>query len=258
MLSLLLVLAWLAPPQAAPPLPIDVTRIEVGAPMVVAEIDTGKLKGEVRRLCWSPDGASLYIQTAEAEPPVERFRHYSVTLEGGALTPLDRAPDWAATYWAVKQDRTAPGLESLVIEVQQGTESIKTGTGPAGVLDRSSSPDRVAMGSPSVDGLASANMGNDKARVVRLTLLGTDIATWTNERPYPGARFSWGPSRAGALVYVGEKGQLVFLDQNKQKRPVAATKDAVLPAWSTDGKRLAFLQKTGRKKYALTWAPVSW
>ena len=256
MLSLLL-LAWLASPQA-PTLPVDVTKIEVGAPVVVTEIDTGKLKGEVRRLSWSPDGRSLYIQTAESDPPVERFRHYSLALDGGALTPLDREPDWAANYWAVKQDRAAPGIGSLTIEVVQGTENIKTGTGPAGVLDRSSSPDRVAAGSPSVEGLASGNMGNDRARVVRLTLLGTDIATWTNERPYPGARFSWGPANSGTLVYVGEKGQLVFFDQKKQKRAISSVKDAVLPAWSTDGTRVAYLQKTGRKKYLVTWARVSW
>jgi hypothetical protein len=39
---------------------------------------------------------------------------------------------------------------------------------------------------------------------------------------------------------------------------ISSTKDAVLPAWSADGKRLAYLQKTGRKKYLVLWAPVGW
>lgn len=255
MLSLL-ILAWLAVPQTPVQSPIDVTKIRVGTATVVADIDTGKLKGEVRRLCWSPDGASLYLQTVESDPPVERLHHYSLPLDGGALTPIDAQPEWAARYWAVKQDRVAPGVESLVIDIVQGTENIKTGPGQAGVLDRSSSPERVAGGTPSVDSLASGNMGNDRARIVRLTLLGTDIATWTNERPYPGARFSWGPSNSGALVYVGDKGQLVFFDYQKQKQAITATKDAVLPAWSADGQRLAYLQKTGKKKFLVLWAPV--
>jgi len=253
----LLLLAWLASLQAAP-LPIDVATIKVGTPVVITEIDTGKLKGEVRRLCWSPDGGSLYLQVAESDPPVERVRHYSIPLEGGTLAPIDREPAWAADFWAVKQDRVAPGIESLVIDVVQGNENLKSGPGQAGVLDRSSSPDRVAAGNPSVESLASGNMGTERARVVRLTLLGTDIATWVNERPFPGARFSWGPRNSGALVYVGEKGQLVFFDQRKQKQTVASVKDTLLPAWSADGKRLAYLQKTGRKKFVLAWAPLAW
>jgi hypothetical protein len=253
----LLVLASLAVPQAAMA-PLDVTKIEVGAPVVAAEIDTGKLKGEVRRLCWSPDGATLYLQTAEGNPPVEIPHHYSIAVNGGTVTPLGEQPDWAGRFWDLKQDRVAPGNPALVIEVVQGSATLKSGVGQAGVLDRSSSPDSVASSHPSADSLAVGNMGNERARVVRLTLLGHDIATWTNERPYPGGRFSWGPSHGDALVYVGEKGQLVFFDQKQHKRPIAATRDAVLPAWSTDGKRLAYLQKTGRKKYLVMWAPVGW
>jgi hypothetical protein len=258
MLPLLLLLTSLALTQAAHTPPIDVTTIEVGTSTVVAEIDTGKLKGEARRLCWSEDGATLYLQTAEGTPPLERLHHYAIAVQGGAIEPLAEEPKWATAYWAVKQDRVAPGIESLVIDVVQGSENMKTGTGPAGVLDRSASPDSVATSNPSVESLASGNMGNQRARVVRLTLLGNDIATWINERPMPGTRFSWGPNGGGALVYVGEKGQLVFFDQKKQKRPVAGTKDTLLPAWSADGKRLAYLQKTGRKKFALTTAPVGW
>jgi len=38
---------------------------------------------------------------------------------------------------------------------------------------------------------------------------------------------------------------------------VAGAKDAVLPAWTRDGSRLAWAQKTGRRKYALVAAAVS-
>lgn len=257
MLSLLL-LAWLLPAQSAPKLAIDVSSLKVGTPMAVTEIDTGKLRGDVRRLAWSPDGATLYLQTAEGTQPLATLHHYAVGVQDGALTPLEKEPDWAARYWEVKQDRVAPGIPSLEIQVVQGTENIKTGTGQSGVLDRSSSPDRVAGNNPSVDSLMVGNMGNQRAEVVRLILLTETIATWTNERPRPGMRFGWGPRGSGALVYVGEKGQLVFFDQAKHRQAVGRVKDAVLPAWSPDGGRVAYLQKIGRKKYAVTWIPVGW
>lgn len=253
----LLLLAWLVPAQSAPK-PIDVSLIEVGVPVVVAEIDTGKLKGEVRRLAWSPDGTLLYLQTAEGRPPLETLHHYSMALAGGPVIPIAEQPEWAARYWQVKQDSAAPGIPALAIDVVQGTETIKSGTGPAGTLDRSSSPDRVAAGSPNPADLANANMSNDRARVVRLVLLGHDVAVWTNERVIPGARFSWGPTGSGALVHVGDKGELVFFDQSKRSQVVAKVKDASLPAWSADGGRIAYLRKTGRKTYAVTWVPIGW
>jgi Tol biopolymer transport system component len=37
---------------------------------------------------------------------------------------------------------------------------------------------------------------------------------------------------------------------------VATTKGAAFPAWSTDGTRLAFVQRTGKKKYRLMIAAV--
>jgi hypothetical protein len=38
---------------------------------------------------------------------------------------------------------------------------------------------------------------------------------------------------------------------------VPEVKDALLPAWSMDGARLAWVQKSGRKKYTLFWSTVT-
>ena len=67
-----------------------------------------------------------------------------------------REPEWAAPILGGQAGPRAPGMESLAIEMVQGTENIKTGPGQAGVLDRSSSPERVAAGSPSVEACARA------------------------------------------------------------------------------------------------------
>jgi hypothetical protein len=235
---------------------LDVSTLAVGRPVVVAEVDTSRLKGEARRLAWEPDGTTLYLQTSEGKPPGEKVRHYTVDVAGGTPSLVDREPEWAAQYWAVKQDRVAPGMPALVIEIWQGIETLKPGVGAAGVLDRQSSPDAVAGGSPSVASLSDGAHANQHASVTRLKLVGEDIAVWINERPYPGARFSWGPPGSGALVYTGEHGELVLFDRQKHRQSVPDVSGAFLPAWSADGGRLAYLQKTGRKKITIAWVPL--
>jgi hypothetical protein len=70
--------------------------------------------------------------------------------------------------------------------------------------------------------------------------------------------FGWGPLGSGTIVYTDrEAGHLMLLDQHKHKQTVSGVKDALLPAWSIDGTRLAWVQKAGRKKYTLQWAAVS-
>ncbi len=249
------VLACFAASQApAVAVPLDVSSLKIGAPTVVVEVDTGKLKGDLRRLAWAPDGDSLYLQTAEGNPPLEKLHHYTVAVKGGPVTAVEQEPEWAARYWQIKQDRIAPGLPSLVIDVKQGQETIKTGTGPSGVLDRTIDP--AGAPNPTPDNLAQGTMGNQKANVVRLQLLGEDIGVWRNERVIPGTKFGWGPAGSGSLVFVDEEGRLVFFDQQKHRKTVSGARDVLLPAWSADGARLAYLEKAGRKKYALMWVPV--
>jgi hypothetical protein len=252
---LALVLSFACFPAAQGPA-VDVSTLTLGPPVLIAEVDTAKIKGVVRRLAWEPDGTTLYLQTAEGRPPDEKVRHYAIEVAGGAMVTLDREPDWAAQYWAVKQDRSAPGVPSLAIDVQQGIETLKAGVGASGVLDRQSSPDAVAGSNPSVSSLTDAAHGNQNATVTRLKLVGEDIAVWVNERPFPGAKFSWGPAGSGALVYTGEHGELVLFDRQKHRQRVPDVKEAFLPAWSADGSRLAFIQKTGRKKVAISWIAV--
>ena len=238
--------------QAAPSTLLDVTALKVTPATVVTEVDTGRLKGEPRRVCWSPDGGMLYIQTGEGNPPQETLRHYTVLSGGGPIVKVDVEPDWASAFWATKQDRVAPGIPSLMIEVDQREETQKLGMAPAGALDRTGSPESTA-GTISPD----AGTGNQKAHVVRLSLLGQIVGSWSNERVIPGTRFSWGPAGSGTIVYVAEGGRLVLFDREKRTQAVKDVKDALLPAWSTDGGRIAYLAKTARKKYALSWVGIS-
>lgn len=242
----------LAPSPQAPGHPVDVSSLIAGPPTVVVELDLGKLKGEPRQLCWSPDLTELYLQTAEGKPPQERLRHYVITVAGGAMASVERVPAWAVEYWNVKQDRIAPGMPSLEIAVEQTVETLKTGVGQAGVLDRQSSPSGVvANNGPTPDSLAAGQHGNSLANVVRLKLVGEEIAIWVNERPIPGTRFGWGPSGTGSLVCLDEQGSLVLFDRLKHRQTIKGVKDAMLPAWSADGARLAYVQKLGKKRIAV-------
>jgi hypothetical protein len=255
MLSVLC-LAWFVSGQApAPPRALDVTLLHTSAPTVIADIDLGKLKGEPRQLSWSPDGELLYLQTAEGKPPEEKLRHYTVARVGGVVTTIDKAPDWAVRYWEVKQDQFAPGDLSLKIQVDRRQENVKAGMGPAGALDRQSNP--AGGGAPSGGDLAIGAHGDYLANVTTLTLIGEPLLTWVDvSRAYPGTRFSWGPSGSGALVFAADDGRLCFFDAKKHRVFVDGPASVSMPAWSTDGARVAYLQKTGRKKSSIMWIDV--
>jgi hypothetical protein len=236
---------------------LDVSTLAVGTPTTVMELDLAKLKGDLRELAWSSDGTQFYVQTVEHKGKEDTLHHYLITASGGAIANQGAEPTWAAEYWRFKSDRYAPGLPSLVIDVKQGIENVKYGTGSAGAADRTSGGlvGQNEFGN-SADNVARASQ-SQKQNVIRLVLLDETIGTWVDQRPTPGTTFSWGPSGSGAIAFVDEEGTVVLLDSQKHKQRIAATRDVYLPAWSTDGSRLAYLQKTGRNTYVLVWSPLT-
>ena len=229
-------------------MPLDATAIKAGAPVPVAELDLGRLKGDLRQIGWAPDGTELYIQTVEGPAPSEHPRHYVVPATGGAPTSVDRQPEWAQTYWAFKSDRSAPGVPTLMIDVKQTLENLKFGTGSAGAADGG---DRAGGGTV----MSGANLDraaqSQKLTVWRFILLDQIVSEFVNQRPIPGLMFSWGPRGTGVIAYTDADGRLTLLDQERRRQTIGGVKDAVLPAWSTGGERLAYAQKTGRRKYRL-------
>ena len=79
---------------------------------------------------------------------------------------------------------------------------------------------------------------------------------WVNERPVPGARFGWGPAGTGSLVCLDEQGSLVLFDRSKHRQTIKGVKNALLPAWSADGSRLAYVQRLGKKRIAIATLPL--
>ncbi len=253
--------ALVLPQGPVPTLPastsIDVSALAAGVPAIVTELDLGRLKGEVRQLAWSSDGTQFYVQTVERKGKEDLPHHYVIAAAGGAITSADAEPAWASDYWRFKSDRYAPGVASLVIDVKQSIENVKYGTGSAGAADRASGglTGQNEYGN-SADNVAKAAQ-SQKQNVIKLVLLDETIGTWVDQRPTPGMTFSWGPSGSGAIAFVDDEGRVVLLDDQKHMQRIAGTKDAYLPAWSTDGARLAYLYKSGRNKYTLAWSTLT-
>src|SRR5215471_2343995 len=42
-------------------------QVTLAAPQPVAELDTGKLKGDITQLAWSTDGSEFYVQTVDRD-----------------------------------------------------------------------------------------------------------------------------------------------------------------------------------------------
>jgi len=244
----LVVVSALAEQTLGIAMPLDATALEAGAPVLVTELDLGKLKGDLRQIGWSLDGAQFYIQTVDGTPPAEHPHHYLVPATGGVPASVDRQPEWAQAYWAFKSDRSAPGVPTLMIDVKQTLETLKFGTGSAGAADGG---DRAGGGTVMSGANVERAAQSQKVTVWRFTLLDEIVSEFVNQRPIPGLMFSWGPRGTGAIAYTDSDGRLRLLDQERRKQTIAGVKDAVLPAWSTDGERLAWAQKSGRRKFGL-------
>jgi hypothetical protein len=236
-----LLIAALVVAQDAGSPALDVSQLTVSQPTLVCEIDMNQLKGEVRRLSWSPDGRKIHLQTVESGVAPH---DYIVTVMDGVISQAFGEPEWAAGYWAMKSDLGAPGLPSLRLEVQSDNRRTRPipftgGTANGGAY----TPD---VKNP-VDAFESE---------VTLRLLGLAIGNWINGAPMAGETFGWGPAGSGAIVFVGRGDRLTLMDQRARRKVVAAIKDTSMPAWSSDGTRLAFLQKIGKKRYRLMTAAV--
>src|SRR3954465_3645039 len=126
---LLASLPWISPAQTSAG--TDVSALHVTAPTVVAELDLGSLKGDLRQIGWSPDQSQLYVQTAAGRAPPPAIRHYLVAVSGGAITSSAAAPAWAQDYWSYKSDRFAPGIGHVRADGSQPLEHVKAGPGSA-------------------------------------------------------------------------------------------------------------------------------
>jgi hypothetical protein len=228
--------------------------VQLSAPARISTIDTGKLKGEPTQLAWSPDGTKLFLQTSERDSlgMTTKPRFYLLSAADGKTEPVDGPPAWAAEYWGWKAGQYAPGSRAFGIE---HTDEIKTVTATAapmgGALAKGSVSGDPGGGGTSAGDVAAHVAQTQKLRVIKLTLKGETVGEFVGVQFLPGYTYSWSPKSIGMIAYGNQAGRLAIMDEQGHKQQVDATKDVILPAWSTDGAKIAFLQRAGKNKFDL-------
>jgi hypothetical protein len=96
-----------------------------------------------------------------------------------------------------------------------------------------------------------------KVNTVTLTLMGETVGYFEAMQFIPGYTFGWAPKDLASIAYVNRSGHLAVMDKDGHKQQVDSTKDVILPAWSIDGTKIAFLEKASKNKYDLYLAAVT-
>ena len=231
--------------------------VQVAAPTKAASFE---VKGEPTQMSWSADGAQLAIQTSErdAKGMTKNPRYYLIGASDGKLSPAQASPDWADKYWTWKSNQYTPWSPSLGIDVKQDQKTVSSTSSPmGGDLARGGTSGDPAGGGTTMDEATNRKLNSQTLTVVTLKLMGETVGYFEGVQFIPGYTFGWAPKDLAAIAYVNQDGRLAVMDKDGKKQQVEGTKNVLLPAWSVDGTKIAFLQKTGKNKFDLYLAPVT-
>lgn len=255
-----LVFAALLSGAAAAAAASDARQVALASPQAVADVDLGKMKGDLSRLAWSADGSEFYVQTVEKDRSgaPKALHHYLVSSSGKSVKGIDQEPPWASAYWTWKSGRSSPAAAAFAISVEERTETKRSVSAPTGgVLAKGGTAD-PSGGATTFADVASAADASQTVKVYALKVKNESIGEWANEAVVPGANFSWAPAPLQLIVFAKrEGGPLAVIDDAGRTQELEGAHSAVFPAWSADGKRIAWLERKDRKKYQLTMADVS-
>jgi hypothetical protein len=250
-----------APVQAA----ASAFPVSIELPLRLIEIDTDKLKGEPWRLAWSPDGTQLFFEAANRDDRgnVKSVKGVLITVADRSMKNVDQPPAWVAKYWLWKSGQASPAAPAFKITVDQRQETVRATAAPTGgALAKGGTADPTA-GTSLGDAAAAANTAQVQT-IFALRLKGEArgagelIGEWANEAVAPGVNFGWAPAPRHLIAFAKrDGGPLTLLDDQGHKQEVAGTKNVVLPAFSDEGAKLAWLEKKDKKHYDLIIAGVS-
>jgi hypothetical protein len=251
-LCVVLVSAALAA-QAAP-----ATEVKL-VPAEVAQIDLSKMNGKlVRQLAWSTDNTELYLQTFTEDQhalPKDVY-HYVVPASGGEFKKVAAEPDWAIAYWSWKSGQTAPDDAAFKIEISTDKHLNSPTAMPMGGDFARGGTDGSGAGGASVSSVTAAAQGSTNDTVYTMRLKNEVVGEWVNHAIMPGLTFGWGPKGTHLIAYADKEGRLVVMDSTGAKQRIESTKSVVLPAFTADAMKIAYLEGRGRNKYALVVATV--
>ncbi|HVL68837.1 MAG TPA: hypothetical protein VM364_16365 [Vicinamibacterales bacterium] len=250
------VMVLATPALLAAQAPLEVGRLTFGPARQVAELDMGRLKGEPARLAWSPDGTQLYFQSVEGGYGTPKAtHHYLIDVASGKRADLQVEPEWFSPYWTVKSHKNSPDVPGLVIDLSTEQRREQTTAVPRGG-DLARGGTTTELGTSAEDATKAA-YGSQMVTTHTMKLKGEPIGEFVNSVIVPGLTFAWGPKGTQVIAYSTVKGgRLQVMDAEGKKQEVPNTKDALLPAWSQDATKLAWLQKDGKRKLVLKIAEV--
>jgi hypothetical protein len=230
--------------------------VQIATPAKTATVE---VKGEPIRLAWSADGSQLAVQTAERDKAgmmTGNPRFYVVSAADGKATSAAAWPDWADKYWAWKSNNYTPWSSTTSIDLKQEQKTLDATSAPmGGALAKGGS---VAGNSGSApEDIARHAYEMQKVNTVTLTLMGETVGYFEAMQFIPGYTFGWAPKDLASIAYVNRSGHLAVMDKDGHKQQVDSTKDVILPAWSIDGTKIAFLEKASKNKYDLYLAAVT-
>lgn len=231
--------------------------VQVGGPTKAATLE---LKGEPTRMSWSADGTQLAVQTSERDDQgmTKNPRYYLIAAGDGKISNAESSPDWAEKYWAWKSNQYTPWAPTVAIDPKSDRKTVSSTAAPmGGALAKGGTSGDPNGGSTTADEVASHKMNSQTLTVVTLTLMGETVGYFEGVQFIPGYSFGWAPKELASIVYVNTAGRLAVMDKDGHKQQVEGTKGVLLPAWSVDGTKIAFLQKAGKNKYDLYVAPVT-
>ncbi len=224
--------------------------VTLGQPMVWARIDVGELKGRPARLAWSEDRSELYLQLVEGQDVEQlKWRHFLIR-QGEAPRATDAEPVWLASYWQWKSAKSAFGdpMMTITVDVRRTMLDNLNGT----------SENKAVYLQPFVSGEALMRSKQSGGSQITSTLLLKNkiIGKFVDEQIVPGYTFSWSPEDLRLIAFRSQPGRLVIMNVEGATQDVAGTSDVLLPAWSDDGREIAFLERTGRRTFNIIVVPV--
>ncbi len=248
MTTLLLALSLWLPQSAA----MSASTMKL-APKRIAEFDMSQLRGEIRILTWSPDGTELYLETAELKSDAlpKNTCHYILNAGTGQLKQIDAEPAWSATYRDAMKFKSAPGDEAFLISLEtEQRKSSATSTPMGGDYARGGmgSDSGGMAGGVSAETVAAAANQSQSGTAHVMRLKGQIVGEWLNRPIVPGQSYGWGPQGSNVIAYAEPNDrQLIVMDKSGAKQKIDGTRGVYSPAFSTDGKHLAWLELRAKK-----------
>jgi len=220
--------------------------ITLGPPQRIATLD--KIKGEPIQIAWSPDDTELYIESGQRTRigTFESPKHYVITIATQQVKNVDAPPQWATDYQSWKGNKWAPGNHAVVIDITEENRTVRAVSAPMGGALAKGGESGASTGN--MDDAVGASLASQMQHVISLRLKGETVGEYVNTQFMPGYTFGWAPQSVGPYIaYGGPDGRLAVLDAQGSKTIAPDAKNVVLPAWANDGKRIAFVEKTGKK-----------